>query len=92
MEVLAAVMALSVGVIGALSALSAGVHATARGAHLGEAVRIAQNEMELAVAAGAGELQSKSAVEGRYKWTLSYVEKAEGLVLAEVLVEWADSG
>lgn len=92
LEVLVAVMALAVGVIGALSALSMGLRAAAHGEHLGEAVRIARNEMELALAASAGQLQPQSAMAGRYKWTLSYAEKPEGIVQADVTVEWVESG
>ncbi|MGE5608218.1 MAG: hypothetical protein ACM359_03100 [Bacillota bacterium] len=53
---------------------------------------MARNEMELAVAVSANQLQPQSAAAGRYKWTLTYTEKSLGLVLADVTVEWSESG
>jgi hypothetical protein len=82
----------SVGVVGALSVFATSTRAAGRAAHLQEAVRIARNEMELAVGEGMTQLQPRNATKGRYTWSRSYVEKPGGLILAEVTVRWTDSG
>ncbi len=93
-EVLVSVSILSFGIIGVLEAFSLSLRAGSRAAHLGEAVDVAQRELELTAVATAsgGDLMPQTGKSGRYNWELKLREIQHGLTLATVEVKWLERG
>ncbi len=93
-EVLVSVSILTIGIIGVLEAFSLSLRAGSRAAHLGEAVSVAQREIELiAVASASGDnLTPQTGRSGRYEWNLKLREIQHGLTLVTMDVKWLERG
>jgi len=92
LEVLVATTLLATGILGVLAVFSLSVRSASAAEHLDDAVQLAGNHLELAVAMPPDRLPPVSGNSGRYAWTINFTEKPEGLVLATVRVTWSEGG
>ncbi len=55
-----------------------------------EAAALADQQLQLATAVTADNMQPRSGTAGAYRWPTSYATRPNGLVVASVLIEWAE--
>jgi|GEM_PF-6175133 len=92
LEVLVAMLVMSVGVMGIMAAVMAGSSASSSANKLETAVDIARRELALAVTLPSNELIGSSDSEGVMSWTIGYTNKQHSLVMATVTVQWLERG
>jgi prepilin-type N-terminal cleavage/methylation domain-containing protein len=91
-EMLVAVTILGGGILGMLAAFSLSSQASVDAARLSDAVRIAEREMELTAAMSSGQTEPVSGQEGMFTWKADVAELQEGLMRANVTVQWLRRG
>lgn len=91
LEILVAVMILSVGIVGALGVFTLSLRTGTQASRLGRATEIAQRELALASAA-PGAAMGQTGSQGAYTWQTKQVDLPEGLIALSVAVKWSRRG
>ena len=91
LEILVAMMILSVGIVGALRVFTLSLRTGTQASRLGRATEIAQRELAL-ISAAPGAAMGQTGSEGAYTWQTKQVDLPEGLVGVSVAVKWSQRG
>jgi len=89
LEVLVALLVLSVGLMGAMGALVLANRTARDAAKLQEAVRYAERELTLATQVAENQVQNKIESQGQFTCNVAYENKPYGLYLATATVRWS---
>ena len=91
-EVLVALMVLSVGILGLLGALLLSSNVSARSEHLDKAVDLANSILQQTICVTADHLQAQQGQEDRYSYAMSLEDRSGGLMSAKITVQWLEGG
>ena len=91
-EVLVALTVLSMGIVGVVGAFCHCQRAATGNLRFDEAAAIAQRELQLAMAKSLNNTSDIKGTSGLHSWTVTFQEKALGLIQASVVVRWPLSG
>lgn len=91
-EVLVAMVVLSVGILGLLGALFLSSNVSSRSERLDGAVNLANLKLLQAICISSDKLQPEQGKEDRYSYTLSMENRPGGLMAAKMTVQWLEGG
>jgi len=91
LEILVAVMILSVGIVGTLGVFTLSLRAGTQASRIDRATEIAERELVIA-AAQPYTAMGQTNTEGAYTWQTKQADLPNGLVMASVAVKWSQRG